>query len=236
MYVRSRGNGGLYEYFLCSGRQNGPCTQPHHRMEDVEAAVAAQFRQVELDPAERAFVLEQLERYVAGKDELAAEAVAKAQRQLEGLLAQEGKLLQAHYADQVSTALFERESHRIASERVTAEGTLAKLTATEEGVLGTARTALSLCEDTGRSYRIAGPGIRRLFCQAFFSRIEILEDEGVQRSSLNSPFREMLELGAIQRTVSAVAGGLAQSLANIGEDAETETAAPVWDGGSNFAC
>lgn len=40
MYNRARGNGGLYEYFICSGKKRGRCSQGYHRAAAVEEAVA----------------------------------------------------------------------------------------------------------------------------------------------------------------------------------------------------
>jgi site-specific DNA recombinase len=48
IYTRTKGHGGTYEYFVCRGRQDGICTQPHQRGIAVEQAVEDHYRHVEL--------------------------------------------------------------------------------------------------------------------------------------------------------------------------------------------
>src|SRR5260370_21352606 len=46
--MRGRGNGGIYFYFICRGRQGDGCTQPYLRVEAMEAVVARHYATVRL--------------------------------------------------------------------------------------------------------------------------------------------------------------------------------------------
>ncbi|MGH7485366.1 MAG: recombinase family protein, partial [bacterium] len=43
MFAQAKGNGGTYEYFVCSGRSRGVCSQGHHRAAAVEAAIERHY-------------------------------------------------------------------------------------------------------------------------------------------------------------------------------------------------
>jgi hypothetical protein len=43
VYAEINGNGGVYEYFLCTGRQQGLCDLGSLPVHEVEAAVAREF-------------------------------------------------------------------------------------------------------------------------------------------------------------------------------------------------
>lgn len=46
--MRGKGNGGVYFYFICRGRQDHGCTQPYLRVEAMEVAVTRHYATVQL--------------------------------------------------------------------------------------------------------------------------------------------------------------------------------------------
>jgi hypothetical protein len=53
MFSRNKGNGGSYDYFICRSRQLGACSQPHRRVEVVEARIIEHYANIRLTPERR---------------------------------------------------------------------------------------------------------------------------------------------------------------------------------------
>jgi site-specific DNA recombinase len=187
-YMRPRGNGGVYEYFTCSGRRKQTCSQGYHRVEAIETAVERHYGvAVKLPAEQRAKLQATVEAYVRQLAGQADEKLSEARVELSRLDSQERKLLKAHYADQVSEELFAEEQGRIRRERDGVEQRIKQLGVKHDRVLGALDVALDLMGDMQLAYRQAGPNERRLLNQAFFERIEIAEEE-VVGSQIAEPF------------------------------------------------
>ena len=102
IYTRASGNDGVYEYFVCRGRQEGTCTQPHHRVRAVELAIEEHYADVQLTDPRREQIRDYVRSYVAALDEYAAPERSRVSQLLRGLDGQERKLLAAHYAEETT--------------------------------------------------------------------------------------------------------------------------------------
>lgn len=192
-YTQVKGNGGLYDYFICSGRQERRCSQGYHRMEAVEAAVERHYATVELSDQARESIRAAVKAHVAVIAELAAEKIADAETVLTRLDQEERKLLSAHYADRVSESLFADEQARISRERIGATKTIEGLSVKHEQVLDALDDALALTADVQRAYIQAGPQERRLLNQAFFERLEV-DAEEIDGDERAEPFADLAHL------------------------------------------
>jgi site-specific DNA recombinase len=192
-YTQVKGNGGLYDYFICSGRQERRCSQTYHRMEAVEAAVERHYAAVELNEQERQSIRAAVKGHVAVIAELAAQKITDAEAVLTRLDREERKLLNAHYADSVSESLFANEQARISRERIGATKTIEQLSFKHEQVLEALDDALALTDDIQRAYIQAAPQERRLLNQAFFERLEI-DAEDVSGDVKAEPFADLAHL------------------------------------------
>src|SRR5207247_872070 len=102
------------------------------------------------------------------------------------LLAERDKLLQAHYADAIPLDLLKREQDRIAKQLGLIEE---RITATDDHqavVEANLEWAMTLARDCQSAYLTAPPKERRLFNQAFFTKLYI-DDEDTIRSELAPP-------------------------------------------------
>jgi len=179
IYSRANGKGGLYEYFVCGGRQHGNCTQRAHRVQAVEAAVVQHYAAKELSDQERDKLRSAVTAHIETISTLAAGKVAEAESILTRLERQERKLLQAHYADNISEALFAEEQARIRRERVAAEKRVDGLGVEHGQVLKALDLALAMTDDIRVAYAQAGPQERRLLNQGLFERLEIDSEQVV---------------------------------------------------------
>ena len=193
IYTKAKGNGGEYEYFICGGKQQGTCSHTSHRVQAVEAAVEDHYATLEWSAEQRQGIRTAIERQVEVTTILAAEKVAEAELRLVRLDQEERKLLTAHYADQVSEALFASEQERIRRERIGATKQVEHLNVKHGDVLAALDLALELTVDIQRAYYRAGPQERRLFNQGFFERLEI-DNEEVAAEQLAEPFGQLAGL------------------------------------------
>jgi hypothetical protein len=109
------------------------------------------------------------------------------------LAAQEKKLLQAHYDDNITIELFAEEQQRIRRERIAAEKRQEELQVDHGEMLKTLDTALSLTDRVQAAYILAKPTTRRVFNQAIYDCIWI-DRETISKTQLASPFAEIQAL------------------------------------------
>ena len=190
IYTRANGNGGLYEYFICRGKQRGECQQPHHRVDAVSAAIERHYATVELSPERRQRIAAAVRDFCTVRQEATAPQVMAATAELARLKQQERKLLDAHYEDRVSRELFAEEEQRIRRQRIAAEATIARLQVDDDVLLGTLDEALGMTDRIQTAYCRANPIQRRLFNQSLFEAIWI-DNEDVACSQLATPFDDL---------------------------------------------
>jgi site-specific DNA recombinase len=194
VYSCNKGNGGIYEYFVCPRNQRGECPQGYQPVDLVETAVEAHYAGVSFSDAER----EEVRKAIT--DDL-GEQVATAQQEIDncrGVLKQlkeeERKLLNMHYQERISGELFDDEQARIRSRRQDAEGVIARLSISYDDVTATLDLALEILgEDLHDLYRRGDDTIRRLINQAIFNALFVC-DETISQAQLAEPFAELRAL------------------------------------------
>ncbi|RIJ67854.1 hypothetical protein D1871_22970 [Nakamurella silvestris] len=193
--------GVVYPYFVCQGRRRRTtdCTRQAMLITAVEELIEDEYRTVVLGTELR----DSIEDLVNDDfDQLHASAETE-RRNLEAqqskLANQRLKLLEAHYAGAIPIELLKTEQDRIAAELAK----IGKLLDAAGGAYEHARKNLADCLDMAadchNAYLEADDSTRRLFNQAFFSKIYIDED-GTVRFDYNPPFDALLG-----RTISAAA-------------------------------
>jgi site-specific DNA recombinase len=235
-YSRNKGNGGIYEYFLCAANQRHQCSQPAQRVDHVEAAIERHHATVRLSEAERSRVQAAVEDHLAKLTGVSGQEIARCNSVLSSLKMQERKLLEAHYADEISKELFSEEQARIKRERSDTEAIVARLTVDHDDLQAALALALRLATyDLQDLYLRASPQIRRLMNQALFEFIWICHDD-VAGSQLASPFYELHALGDTTRHATTAATGRVPTGVGVGaaEDAKASGSREpeALDGGS----
>jgi site-specific DNA recombinase len=233
-YSRNRGNGGMYEYFVCGNNQRHRCVQPAQRVDAVEAAIERHYATVRLNRTERQRVQRGLERHLAKLATASDQEIARCHSVLAELKEQERKLLHKHYADNISDELFAEEQGRIRRERAASETILMRLTIDHDELQAALALALQLADrDLQDLYLRATPHIRRLMNQALFEAIWIAHDD-VAGSQLASPFYELHALGRTSPKATPTPCPAALALAPAGslETAKAPAGAEALDRGS----
>ena len=135
----------------------------------------------------RAFVKNEFDRH-----RLMLEGEQRIQRRrVDQLKGERARLLQAYYADAIPLDLLKKEQQRVATELKSAENRLRATEANFETIEANLDKALAIAGDCQAVYREAGPRIRRLMNQAFFTRIYI-DLDGSARGQLAPPFALLL--------------------------------------------
>jgi site-specific DNA recombinase len=190
-FLRARGHGGHYDYFVCGGRPARICTQPYHRAAAVETAVEHVYATVELTDRQRQGVRDALQAQLDELAKIADKETSRARAEVIRLDNEERKLLSAHYADSISDHIFDEEQQRIRRERAAADLLFARYQVDRSTLSETLDLALSLTRDTQAAYLRADPTERRLLNQAFFKSIEI-DTEDVTGNTLAEPFAQIV--------------------------------------------
>lgn len=184
--------GDVYPYFICLGRhqKTTDCTQRAVLIPVVEEGVEEEYRHRRLDPGLR----DQIEAML--RDELSeAQRSAEAENsqlvpQKERLTNERSRLLQAHYAGAVPLDLLKSEQDRISRQLSEVDARLASVNAEFDQIESALHRALDYAVNGYQAYMRAMPHERRLLNQAFFTRIEVRDDD--TDAELAEPFRALL--------------------------------------------
>lgn len=189
---RNKGNGGVYTYFFCVGRQrrNG-CKQPHAQVPAIERQVEDYYRTVELTPARAEDVRKLLRQELKRRNLRLDEQAKQARRIVTRLDAERTKMLQAHLADAVPLDVLKREQERLTAELQGAQSMLAAAENRAQDEERIVDQAIDLAIDCQRAYKRATPTVRRLFNQAFFKQLLVVDDE-ISGAVLTEPYAELL--------------------------------------------
>ena len=146
---------------------------------------------------------------------VAEREMARAARVPDALDNQERKLLERDYAGHVSEGVYEREFGRIQRERAAAQQTVDDLSVSYEDARRTLDQALDLTRNIQAAYDDAGPTERRFFNQAFFERLDVLEDD-IADANLAQPFRALLDDELVEALATWAGGSAEQDRASDG--------------------
>ncbi len=188
------GTGEIYDYFFCLGRQRDKhsCSKSVVRVRKVEELIEQHYRSIQLSPERIVEIRLALgEALYAQRQEAEAEKHVQTLR-IERLSRERVKLLQLHYADALPVDLFKQEQHRITAELENARAQLAAVCVAFDVIENNVNRALELAEDCHAAYVAATPAVRRLYNQAFFVKL-ILMDDGEVRHEFAEPFRVLLD-------------------------------------------
>ena len=191
-YSRNTGNGGTYDYFVCSEKQHGRCSQGYKRADYAEELLEQYYARIVMSSEQqtrlRAALATEAERIAASSEQ----ERKRCGKVLARLKTQERKLLGAYYADQVSSDLYSEESARIAREREHVERIVSRLTVEFSTVTQNLDLALELLSDIQRAFIASPPHVRRLINQAIFVKIELWDVDEI-RGHLAQPFSALLD-------------------------------------------
>lgn len=196
LYSQNTGNGGMYEYFICTAKQRRLCSTPAIRVEQVEAHIVQSMAAERFDGQ----AIDDMTTLIrdAVHDLLAADRDAKAQlrNQLAKLETQEERLIDLAATGAVSVPKLRAKIEQTTLQK---EAVKEKLELTGDRLKYGAEKAmayLELLREPGELYRSASDAVRRDLLAAFFNRLIVyVEDDRIcvesDRNSVNTTIREL---------------------------------------------
>lgn len=192
LYSKTRGNGGIYEYWMCGGRhaKRTTCDLPSIQSHIIEAKIPALFEPITLSAERVAQVRDEL--LTAMRDRISSvETETKAQRRrILDLEAERRKLLQAHLAGAVPLDLLREEQDRIGAELANAGAALANMEVDWTTIEANLDNAIQLTTNLQAAYQQCKPESRRKLIRALFKSIDVDTDH--LGSQLADPFAALL--------------------------------------------
>ena len=181
--------GTTYAYFICSGRaaKKTNCTRRAVPVAVAERLVADSYASLTISDATyqrlAADVDAAFDKRNAGQDQEVADLTANRAR----LEAESDKLLAAHFADAIDLTTLKRHQDRIRAGLADVNRRLAEHSEHHTGGRAFLHDSLRLITDAHRAYAHSGDDDRRLANQAFYTRLDITDDEQL-RPHLAEPF------------------------------------------------
>ncbi len=177
--TKSRGNGGIYPYFYCLGRQGkrAVCSFRYVLMATVEARVEEQWQAVQLTPTQISGLRKTVLRDLGEVTKLSAEERSRQEKRLARLAKQRAKAKEAYYSDAIPLEDFRDEQRRIFREETEATKIISRCNLEYEELKVTAEDVLALLGNAYALYQQATPTIRRMLNQAVFAHIAVFSNE-----------------------------------------------------------
>ena len=168
-----------YAGFVCSGRasKKTACTRRAVPVQVAERLVEDAYATITISEDDYRHLAAEVDAAFdtrgAGRDQEFADLTANRAR----LEAESDKLLAAHFADAIDLPTLKRHQDRIRAGLADIEQRLAQHDEQHTGGRAFLHDSLRLLTDAHRAYRHSDDGSRRLANQAFYTRLEITEDE-----------------------------------------------------------
>jgi site-specific DNA recombinase len=187
-------SGAVYPYYYCLGRnkKRTDCQLPFLPVDAVEHWVIKHWSTVRLDRRLIAAVRQNVRAELADLRRSDEQMLIDQRRRLQRLEAQKQKLIDAYLAEALPVADLKQRQQAIAVEQRDAERLLELASANFALAEERLDQALGLLEHCDQLYLAATEEVRRQFNLAFYSGIWI-DESGVRRADLNSPFAELTD-------------------------------------------
>jgi site-specific DNA recombinase len=184
LYGKFKGNGGVYEYFGCIGRQSyrqgGNCQSRHYAVDQIEDAIAEHYHTIQVPQQVRERIWADVQRDADERSATVAKDIEHHERRIKKLEEIEVQLVRLSYDGIVYSEVLSREQQRLEGEKLQANRLLdaAELHARDieshlDGALAKTRTPYA-------TYLASSPLERRLLNQTFFKRILVGEEGKIE--------------------------------------------------------
>ncbi|HEX4402834.1 MAG TPA: recombinase family protein [Galbitalea sp.] len=180
VYSQNRGNGGLYEYYICTAKQRGHCTAGAVRVDLLERKLVDLVYAERLSPvaigALRDRLLESMEDLRIADREMKASL----RRQSEKLRGAEQRLIDVLADGSMPLEQIRTRLEKVSLERQAVDEKLARTTERIEHGVNAVLGYLDLLEKPGPLFERADDAARREFLLALFEKLLVEEVDGVE--------------------------------------------------------
>lgn len=199
VYSQNTGNGGTYEYFICTARNRQKCSTTGFRAEDLEDKILEVMAREQFDTA----TIESLEGLIAEAVDsiLASDTESKAalQKEYDDLEAQEERLIELAAGGGIPTPKLRERLEQTTLRKGAVAEQLAHTTDRLKYGADTALAYLELLRDPAKLYRDAPDEVRRDLLNVFFERLRVYrESDGMRIEIERSEAGQVLHDVAVQ--------------------------------------
>jgi site-specific DNA recombinase len=196
VYSQNTGNGGTYEYWVCSGKQRDGCIFGTIRMDDVEAVLLQRVALEKLTEEEVTTLRTALDETLRDSQIAQVQAQKALRAELKKLEAQEERLIDLAAEGTMAPDKIREKLNRVTLKK---KATLEKLGHTEtrlEHGGDVVRAYLDLLADPAKFYRNTHNNVRRQILAALFSQLVIFREEDTvtihtQRTEINEALQQL---------------------------------------------
>jgi site-specific DNA recombinase len=191
---RSVGNGGEYYYFLCRGRQDGLCNQPHLGIQAVEQTVLDHYATVTFSEEFKCAVKAKLDDALASDLGSTRDVRERLDTRLEALDTKESNLLDLAADGDLPKDKIKEKLIAIRDERASIRRDIQRLDAELDTGREVFLLALDLLEQPQELYRQASPALRKTMNETIFTKL-MLDGTTVTADTLAEPFDALVGAG-----------------------------------------
>jgi site-specific DNA recombinase len=212
LYSKHRGNGGVYEYFCCIGRstrrQGGACPSRYYSAPEIEEAIAAYYRAVQVPQRVREAIWGDVQRDADERTAIVAKDIERHKRKIKTLEENQARLVQLSYQGLVSDEVLATEQRRLEAEKQQAGRLLETAELHARDIESALDGALAKTKTPHATYQASTPLERRLLNQTFFTRILVGEEGTIDSTELTPVYAALSawepRLGKPRRHLKAV--------------------------------
>jgi site-specific DNA recombinase len=196
--THAKGNGGIYPYFFCLGRQRNSCNLPYLQIETIEQAIERFYAHIQLEPERIEALRTQLLQELDTERTHGAKQIQRQQARINKLERERRRLADCVLAGSVPDDIAAEKQDRIRRELAKAHQLLNAYHLAHEDIETTLTQALDLVGSCQAAYQAAKPEIRRGWNQILFTQLKIDQDR-VTAAQLAPPFAALLAEDLTQR-------------------------------------
>lgn len=204
-FQRSRGNGGQYDYFVCSNKHAGLCAEPHLALERVELAVLRHYGTLQFTQEFIGTVRRSLSETLADTQLSTSLRRAQLTKELSSLNVQEENLLDLAAEGLATKNKITERLNNIERKRLRIGEQLNEVEADLSVGASMLEAALELLGEPSTLYQQVSDSDRRLLNQAIFEKLYV-DNDAVNDDQLKEPFSDMVAAHnvALRRSGDAV--------------------------------
>jgi site-specific DNA recombinase len=198
VFSQNRGNGGIYYYFICTGRQQGLCNLPSLPASEIEAQVARQFALLELPHDFVEKIRSDIEAALGDVQELDRRTRANFAKEIHKLDVREEHLLDLASDGELVTSKLKERLRNIKLQRDVLKEKLERTDAQIARGAAAMLIYLEMLAHPGKLYRESTDNARRQLLEAFYVELRVSEDTEVDASA-REPVQELRDAAAAMR-------------------------------------
>ncbi|WJX99924.1 zinc ribbon domain-containing protein [Curtobacterium sp. 458] len=195
VYSQNTGNGGTYEYYVCTAKQRGLCTMRTVRLDEAEAAVARAVASQRFPETELADIRDEVRRALVDMQAADIEEKDALRARLRTLEEQEDRLVELAAEGTIASSKLRDRLESVTMQKGAIAESLARTGSRIQRGADMVFAYVDLLDDPAELYESIVDSAKRDLLGAFFDRIDVLVSDddlriSPQRTEINEALHE----------------------------------------------